>query len=279
MLKKAGVVTGLVILGIGLVLLFAWYMPAHIKANECKKLYDTKYNESYRYWSQLKFSNARENAESDMEYSSEYANLRNAQSDRTLRLVPTLIVIVIGTIILIVNIHKYNGEKERDAQRNRLNTILVANPTIIIQKIELGHNYNLWHDGYLNADNVWQKGYYTNEWMKGPNSANGWSLIIRWISGFDKAIKYCIFHAKAVNAVGDLAYSEISGKALFDLRVIGPITRGIYQESKWEDLIYYKTSIGIRIQSIDVLFMDGSSVIIDEGSIVKRDDIPKPQDV
>ena len=58
------------------------------------------------------------------------------------------------------------------------------------------------------------------------------------------------------------------------MKVTGPITRAAYQESLWDNFTYYKNFIGVRITSIDVQFMDGTSQIIDGKNIIERSDLP-----
>lgn len=282
MLKRTGFILSLVILGLGLILFLAWYLPAQIQTNDCQKKYDDQYQELYQHYWELqnknRFINAREFTEEDMENSSQNVDLRNAKSSSTTRLILTLIVIAIGVVILLVDYKKYNDIQSRISQRDRLGTILKSNPTIIIQSAELGHNYKVWIDGYLD-DNTWHAGHYVTRWGAGPDDAHGWSYKMNWVSGFEKTIKYLVFHTRAINSVGDPARSEIGGNSSFDLKVVGPISRAIYQESLWETLIYYNTSIRMDIESIDVQFMDDTIVKINKNNIVRRNDLPKLQEM
>ena len=54
-----------------------------------------------------------------------------------------------------------------------------------------------------------------------------------------------------------------------------PPLDGLCGTRLWENLIYYNTSIRMEIQSIDVIFMDGTSVTIEKNNIVRRSDLPK----
>ncbi|MCA0933103.1 hypothetical protein LCM02_11615 [Lutimonas saemankumensis] len=93
------------------------------------------------------------------------------------------------------------------------------------------------------------------------NSADGVSLVIKW--GFfnpKKVIKYIRFYVVPYNAVGDIVRSDIGGKSNSVLEITGPIyPNKKYDYSYWENVWYNNTVQCIKLKSVEVIYMDGSS--------------------
>ena len=152
---------------------------------------------------------------------------------------------------------------------NKTNTALSENPTIIMKDISLGHYEE--RQEYVGGS----VGYMTTKkWIETSNSANGWTLRLRWISGYNKTIKYARFHVSMYNDVGDLEYCTHKKKCHFDIKTTGPISKGVHNTDTCENLLYTVVNIHPKLTSISVDFMDGTSEEIPMGNIKWNERLP-----
>ena len=97
-----------------------------------------------------------------------------------------------------------------------------------------------------------------------PNSAGGVDLYIGYTNNSDKVIKYITFTVTPYNAVGDRAVSEIGNISTFRARDTGPKAKGegLAGNSSWcWSNAWYSWEIdSLKLESIDIEYMDGSTV-------------------
>ena len=155
----------------------------------------------------------------------------------------------------------------RRRNSNERDSVLNSNQTIIIKELRWGH----YEKRRVSVGN-----YERDELVLvgGANSANGWTVQYKWISGFAKPIKYVVFHTSTYNSVGDPAYCQIKKTSQFNVRVTGPIYKGERREDSCENLLYFIGQIKVDITSIDVVFMDGTTTFIPKNQIRWMSSIP-----
>lgn len=103
-----------------------------------------------------------------------------------------------------------------------------------------------------------------------PNSADG----VDWRVSFDnlssKTIKYITFSAQAFNPVGDAVSDDITGRSIRRCELTGPIeAKRLRAGATWECVWYNKTISTSRLTSIEIEYMDGSSLYISQEDLQK----------
>lgn len=115
-------------------------------------------------------------------------------------------------------------------------------------------------------DNVKNTIRLINAWTSRPNSANGVDLNILWTNTSNKVIKYTVFNVVPYNAVGDPQQCDIRHDTSFRGKVTGPINPGQTYggDQVWECAWYNNTIVSVKVKSIDITYMDGSTVSLDD---------------
>ena len=162
------------------------------------------------------------------------------------RLLPLLIFgggfgLTFGLPLFLYGYSRRKTDTERTAY-------IQATPAVTIKSLSMGS----YKTGYVSG-NPYQ------EWVSAPDSANGWSLRIQWIHGYDKTVKYVHFNIVFVNAVGDVVYDNTHRRSEVRATVTGPIYKGSKQSNVWERILYYPQNVTPRIRSVLVEFMDGTT--------------------
>jgi len=146
---------------------------------------------------------------------------------------------------------------------NRTNALISENPTIIVKDVFLGHTVT---SVVADVPSV--------KWIQGADSSNYWSCHIRAISGYDRPIKYVIFHVSMYNSVGDLQYCDYKKKCHYNLRVVGPISKGEHLDCSFDNIIHAKVLVTPVLTAITVDFADGSSKEIKKEDIKWESSLP-----
>jgi hypothetical protein len=100
----------------------------------------------------------------------------------------------------------------------------------------------------------------------GPNSAggSGAKIVYRYLDG-KKVIKYLYFTVTPFNSVGDPVADRISGRSQRRLTVTGPLEaapldkKEFHEESFWDPLWYDNSLSCLRLDKVDIQYMDGST--------------------
>ena len=110
------------------------------------------------------------------------------------------------------------------------------------------------------------------------DSAEGVDMRISWTNTSDKTIKYIHFYVVPYNSVGDPMYCDIRDYSRFDAYVTGPCEPGyegyykigdIYYGNLWEDTWYNGSISTIELVGIKIIYMDGSTIDIEEKDVSK----------
>ncbi len=133
-----------------------------------------------------------------------------------------------------------------------------SNLGIVILSFQLGHPVTRYHDG--------EPYYY---FLSGPDTVGGWTCRIKIINSCGKTIKYLTFNCTALNAVNDPASCKI-GSSTNNLKGTGPINHGSTAFWEWERFVYSNDLNTMRIDSISVDYMDGTSEELNKDRIVWR---------
>lgn len=101
-----------------------------------------------------------------------------------------------------------------------------------------------------------------NSELDSPNSAAGCDYILWYDNLSSKTVKYLNWSGYVYNAVGDKVACTIRNQYLFNGRSTGPVGPGERGGGVWEAVIYNWSAKEMRLSSINIQYMDGSSVNI-----------------
>ncbi|WP_367899163.1 hypothetical protein AB3N61_18230 [Leptospira sp. WS58.C1] len=103
-----------------------------------------------------------------------------------------------------------------------------------------------------------------------PNSAGGVDFGVIWKNVSFKTIKYISFSAVPYNSVGDTQSCSIRKYSLFNGQHPGPFPPGYTSPeghgwtSHWRDAWYNSSITCVKLQKVEVIFMDNSKVTISD---------------
>lgn len=98
-----------------------------------------------------------------------------------------------------------------------------------------------------------------------PNSVGGVDLHIKWTNSSEKTIKYIYFYVQPYNAVDDPVTCDITNDSIIKCYSTGPFERGEGgHPGVWECVWYNNTIKYAKITKIEIEYMDGTSIILNE---------------
>jgi hypothetical protein len=104
-----------------------------------------------------------------------------------------------------------------------------------------------------------------------PNSAGGVSCMVRWTNIGEKDIKYVTFTVTPYNRVNDIVASTIGNQSTAKLQVTGPYPINKEWENiranTWENVWYNSTIDHMRLDGIEITYMDNSIETISKEKI------------
>jgi len=101
--------------------------------------------------------------------------------------------------------------------------------------------------------------FYSSE----PNSAGGCDVHFTYKNKSNKIIKYVVWNGSFKNAVGDIVTSEIGGESTFGGKDTGPVKPEHNNgNGYWENVIYNYSAKRVIMNSINIEYMDGSTILI-----------------
>ena len=106
-------------------------------------------------------------------------------------------------------------------------------------------------------------------YLSSPNSAGGVDAHLVWKNVSKKTIKYLAWSGYPVNAVGDAVECEIRGRSESGGKVTGPIKPGTTYGYGyyWECLWYNYSAKKLVLTGIDIEYMDGSTMRINQNEL------------
>lgn len=104
-------------------------------------------------------------------------------------------------------------------------------------------------------------------YLSSPNSAGGVDAIVYYVNKSKKTIKYFDWEGSAINAVGDEVACDIRNTYYFQGRDTGPIKPGKTGGGTWDCAWYNWTAKKLKINHINIIYMDGTTETISESEI------------
>jgi hypothetical protein len=100
-----------------------------------------------------------------------------------------------------------------------------------------------------------------------PNSAGGVDAHVYFVNTTDQQLRYVRIDVGAYNAVGDAAPSTISRRHVERLQAVGPFEPGrgngnLMSGAFWENVWYNNSIACIKVERVEVEFMDRSKKVI-----------------
>ena len=102
----------------------------------------------------------------------------------------------------------------------------------------------------------------TNAYLKSPNSAAGCDYVFEYKNNSPKTIKYLTWRGITYNAVGDPVNCTIRHQSSFSGKDTGPVYSGDSGGGVWDCIIYNWSATELRLTSISIIYMDGSTASI-----------------
>ena len=107
----------------------------------------------------------------------------------------------------------------------------------------------------------------TKIWASTPNSAGGVDLYINWKNLSNKIIKYAYFTVVPYNSVNDIVNCTIRRYSKFTAQDEGPYSKGQGTQGTgyyWENAWYNYSIKSVKLESVRIEYMDGTSLDIPE---------------
>lgn len=104
-------------------------------------------------------------------------------------------------------------------------------------------------------------------YLSSPNSASGVDAIFYYTNKSSKTIKYLIWHGYPKNAVGDAVTCDIRGYSEFNGKDTGPVKPGRTSGGCWDCAWYNWEAKRLVLTGIDIEYMDGSSLTINQNEL------------
>ena len=107
----------------------------------------------------------------------------------------------------------------------------------------------------------------TSYYLTSPNSASGVSVYFYYKNLSDKVIKYLTWQGYPINAVGDPVSCQIRNVASYRGMDTGPVKKGQSGGGYWDCAWYNSTAKKLILESIEIEYMDGSSLTITDDDL------------
>ncbi len=104
-------------------------------------------------------------------------------------------------------------------------------------------------------------------YLSSPNSAGGVDAIVYYTNKSKKTIKYLTWEGCAINAVGDMVACDIRNTYYFRGKDTGPVKPGKTSGGNWDCAWYNWTAKKLKLNQIDIEYMDGTTETITESEI------------
>lgn len=109
----------------------------------------------------------------------------------------------------------------------------------------------------------------TSAYLDRPNSAGGCDAYLYYKNISDKTIKYLVWEGSFYNAVGDPVSCEIRDEYSYRGRDTGPVKPGRTGGGYWDCVIYNNSARKLNLISVEIEYMDGSTITLDSDEIRK----------
>lgn len=102
----------------------------------------------------------------------------------------------------------------------------------------------------------------TQSYLDKPNSAGGCDYYLRYVNHSKKTIKYLTWYGSVYNAVNDRVSCTVRRIGTFSGKDTGPVAQGESGGGYWDCIIYNYSAKEMRLSSISIIYMDGSTASI-----------------
>ena len=129
-------------------------------------------------------------------------------------------------------------------------------------------NFEKWYNALpKSTKNAYAKLSITDAGLSSPNSASGCDYTFVYTNKSKKTIKYLYGEGDFYNAVNDPVYCEIRGYGSFRGQDTGPVESGESGGGVWDCVIYNWSADYVKLTSVTIIYMDGTSTTIGAADI------------
>ena len=101
------------------------------------------------------------------------------------------------------------------------------------------------------------------------NYVDGIQIDMSIINLSPKTIKYATFYMMPFNPVGDVIVSEIGGKSLAAVEIVGPFEPSYQANFSWENVWYHSVFDCYEIERIEIEYMDSTELMLNKSEVSK----------
>lgn len=163
--------------------------------------------------------------------------------------------------------HTYNGKKITNTKKKNYTNFSKATKiyeyeyTSVIDFVKNGSLYKVdFSKGSINKYEGSELIKIGQRWDRGLNSVGGFWWQGYFCNNSNKTIKYVYYTVHIENRVGDKIKCDITDKSSFVLEDVGPYKPGEVFGGKWENIMWNYSAYNLRIDSIEIIYTDGTKV-------------------
>lgn len=139
--------------------------------------------------------------------------------------------------------------------------------------------YQAWYNTLpKSTQRAFSKLAITEAQLSSPNSAAGCDYTFAYVNNSDKTIKYLYWDGVFYNAVDDVVYCEIRDFCSFRGKDTGPVAPGESGGGVWDCVIYNWSADYVKLSSVKIVYMDGTSTTIGASDIRRLLTMPSSWD-
>lgn len=143
------------------------------------------------------------------------------------------------------------------------------------EKEKVQKEYDEWYNSQPTSTKIAAKAItITESKLKYPNSAGGCDYYFYYINNSNKTIKYLYVNGTVYNAVNDQVYCDVRRTSTFSGKDTGPIASGDSGGGSWDNIIYNYSARTLKLTSVSISYMDGSSISIGAADLRRLMDAP-----
>ncbi len=189
---------------------------------------------------------------------------KNSKTDRNI-IFALIIIAVVVTFIAITQRLCSNSESTKILP----DTTTTANIALEKAKIDSINEIRQKEVAKKREETIMNSIKITSAYVSRPNYADGCDVYFYYKNLSDKTIKYLVWESSFLNAVGDHVRCSIRDEFRFRGRDTGPIKKNKSGGGLWDCVIYNSTASKLDLESVEIEYMDGSTLILSKDEIKK----------
>lgn len=180
-----------------------------------------------------------------------------------MKILKKTLLVILALFVVIVLIIRHENIAEHESKMKKLDTLLKQDSIDSVNtKINNDLNY-----GYVRT--------HINKLVRikchvsPPNTAGGIDVEMSFKNLSDKTIKYITWGGYFINAVNDKIQNEV-GDDNIECKFTGPLKPDKAKSTYWENVFYNSTAKKLKIDYIEIQYMNGFKVEIEDNTFLRK---------